>query len=365
MAAVRPAGPEPMTMTSYGGMGPRHNRAALFSPCLPALQDRNDHSGRPRPNCTTNHYRPRAFLDPEGIPLSRARRRFSPIAALLVLVLALLAGGALTASAKSLESPEPSAFTLELRTFPVDLVLQVNGTQVLAPYLLVCDAGNYSTIGAPSPQLSGPTRYRFASWSDGGSGSHIVTCSANGNLTAFFSTEYQITLDSVPAARSVWLDNISYTTPATAWCPQGAARIVNVFPQEEAGRRFTFANWSDGGAQNHTLACDGPRTLSAIFTVADLVGLFSSPIRAVILVDGTAHFAPDAFWCREGSAHVLEAPSPQVDNASRSQYRFTGWADGAPPVRTIMCARPTNFTAFFEAISPPPPELPPAPGPGY
>src|SRR5438093_6144252 len=141
MAAVRPAGPEPMTMTSYGGMGPRHNRAALFSPCLPALRDRNDHSGRPRPNCTTNHYRPRAFLDPEGIPLSRARRRFSPTAALLVLVLvllvlvlalfvlvlallvlvlALLAGGALTASAKSLESPEPSAFTLELRTFPVD-----------------------------------------------------------------------------------------------------------------------------------------------------------------------------------------------------------------------------------------------------
>src|SRR5437867_6670519 len=132
MAAVRPAVPEPMTMTSYGGMDPRHNRAALFSPCLPALQDRNDHSGRPRPNCTTNHYRPRAFLDPEGIPLSRARRRFSPTAALLVLVLvllvlvlvllvlvlALLAAGALTASAKSLESPEPSAFTLELRTFP-------------------------------------------------------------------------------------------------------------------------------------------------------------------------------------------------------------------------------------------------------
>ena len=65
----------------------------------------------------------------------------------------------------------------------------------------------------------------------------------------------KVTIQALPAGRSFTVDGATYSTARTFdWIPGSSHDIATVSPQNgAAGTRYLFANWSDGGAQSHTI----------------------------------------------------------------------------------------------------------------
>jgi len=259
--------------------------------------------------------------------------------------------------------PVPAASLIRLETSPAGLLVEVNGTPAVAPHSFSCDPGTNRTIDAPSPQLNGSTRYVFGSWSDGGSRTHTVSCDTPANLTAVFTTEYEILVNTTPRGRFVLIEGTPMMAPVIVWCPAGSSRLVDALLQEQGRIRYTPSNWSDGGAITHRVGCNMPRALLLAFAVDYLIGLFSSPVQNLqIFVDGDRFLTPAEFACREGTTHVLAVPQTQTDSFNGT-FRFEAWSDGGPATRTIGCTEAFNYTAIFAHIEGPGPPGGPSPTP--
>ena len=88
-----------------------------------------------------------------------------------------------------------------------------------------------------------------------------------------------ITVTTSPTGLSITVDGTSYTAPQDFnWIP-GANHTVNVSsPQGGAGMRYAFANWSDAGAQSHTIVTPGSTaTYTANFTTQHLLTTSVAP----------------------------------------------------------------------------------------
>ncbi|HYS71996.1 MAG TPA: SBBP repeat-containing protein, partial [Thermoplasmata archaeon] len=87
-----------------------------------------------------------------------------------------------------------SEYEMTIASAPPNLLVNVDGPQVTAPYSLWCVIGSSHTLDVPSPQSGGSTRYVFASWSDGGAQFHGITCDAPRTIIASFDIEYQVSV---------------------------------------------------------------------------------------------------------------------------------------------------------------------------
>src|SRR2546427_7633322 len=81
-------------------------------------------------------------------------------------------------------------FRYKLDTVPAGLDVQLDGITYTAPYFFNCPASATHTIGAPSPQVVGASRYTYNSWTDGGPQNHGITCGTTATFTARFDTEH-------------------------------------------------------------------------------------------------------------------------------------------------------------------------------
>jgi hypothetical protein len=75
-----------------------------------------------------------------------------------------------------------------LAASPSGLSLTLDGQPVVAPFTFRAVVGIQRTLGAPSPQTSGPKVYDFRSWSDGGAQTHTISTPAS---NATFTATYQ------------------------------------------------------------------------------------------------------------------------------------------------------------------------------
>ncbi len=77
----------------------------------------------------------------------------------------------------------------------------------------------------------------------------------------------QITLATVPAGLALTLDGQPVTAPLTLTGVVGIERDIGAADENLNGRRYTFANWSDGGAASHTIPTPPANTTyTATFT---------------------------------------------------------------------------------------------------
>jgi hypothetical protein len=249
----------------------------------------------------------------------------------------------------------PQAFTanfttehaITVTTSPVGLSVEVDGIATITPYTFWCADGSSRTVNATTPQLSSQIRRLFRMWSDGGGAFHSVPCTAPATFTAFYDTEYEITLDTAPGFLEVIVDGSLRTAPYTFWCAANATITVNVPTPQTAGlTRYVFQSWSDGGARSHVITCTAPATFEASFGTEHWVAVDTAPEGLRVTVDGATLVAPVGFWWPEGSSHGLDLPTAQFGNLTR--FTFTAWTDAPGPARTIVVSAPARYVALFD-----------------
>jgi glucose/arabinose dehydrogenase/PKD repeat protein len=120
--------------------------------------------------------------------------------------------------------------------------------------------GGSFTIPTSGHDYSGNTRYRIT-----------LTVRDSDGLTASKSviinpTKVNLTFDSVPSGRTLYLDGIAKTTPFTYDTLVGFNHTIEARNQISGSTSYTFASWSDGGGQQHTITVpSSAQTYTATF----------------------------------------------------------------------------------------------------
>jgi PKD repeat protein len=118
------------------------------------------------------------------------------------------------------------------------------------------------TIPTTGHDFSGFTRYRIT----------LTVTDSSGLQSSQFVTIYpvkvNVTLDTVPTGLTVTLDGISHTAPIVYDTLVGFVHTIGA-PNQIAGlNTYTFASWSDAGAQTHALTVpSADSTVTATYTV--------------------------------------------------------------------------------------------------
>jgi ABC-type transport system substrate-binding protein len=240
----------------------------------------------------------------------------------------------------------PAGYEITVDTSVPVLQVSVDGFAYGAPYVFSCTTGSSPTIGVPSPQTAGPTRFSFASWSDGGAQFHDIPCDANATYIASFSTEYEMRLTTLPPGLQLEINSIAYTAPYTFWCAFASVNMLNApSPQIVGASQYVFASWSDGGFQSHSAVCVAPATIEARFDGMHEITIGSVPTALLVQVSGTTFTTPYTFMCAEGQDDPVDALSPQ--DVAGTRYVFSNWDDGAPASRVITCNIPATYIANY------------------
>ncbi|HYS72320.1 MAG TPA: hypothetical protein VEM95_07845, partial [Thermoplasmata archaeon] len=170
---------------------------------------------------------------------------------------------------------------------------------------------------------------------------------APATYTATFLIEDEIVVDTSPAGLQLVVGGVTATAPYAFYCPRGASRTVEASsPQGTGGVRYTFASWSDGGARNHTIGCFAPANLTAAFGTEFQITLATFPVGLDVLLNGTTVTTPQSFWWPIGSAHGLDATTPQGTGGTRDV--FLSWSDSGPRAHSVTATEPTSLTASFQ-----------------
>ena len=82
---------------------------------------------------------------------------------------------------------DPKTVKLSFASSPTGLALAVNATNSTTPFTRTVIQGSVNSISGTTPQTVGGNTYDFASWSDGGAGTHTITANANRSFTATYN----------------------------------------------------------------------------------------------------------------------------------------------------------------------------------
>ena len=119
------------------------------------------------------------------------------------------------------------------------------------------------TIPTSGHDFSGNTRYRVTltvTDSTGLSDTKVVTV---------WPTKVNLTFDTVPTGLTLYIDGIARTTPFVYDTLVGFSHDVEARNQSVGATNYTFASWSDGGAQQHSLvAPETAHSYTATYTAS-------------------------------------------------------------------------------------------------
>ena len=108
-----------------------------------------------------------------------------------------------------------------------------------------------------------------------------------------FPRKVNLTFNTAPAGLTLHLDGIAKTTPFVYDTLIGFNHTVEARNQTSGGTSYTFASWSDGGAQTHTIVVPASdQSYTATFQVAT----GPTPVAAYSFNEG----AGDDGWGRLG-----------------------------------------------------------------
>ncbi|MBL8235964.1 MAG: hypothetical protein JNM66_00990 [Bryobacterales bacterium] len=160
------------------------------------------------------------------------------------------------------------------------------------------------------------------------------------NLTAV-----PVTVGSNPSGLPVIVDGVTVTAPASFQWVAGSAHTVSAGSVTSGSTRTVFKNWSDGGAQTHTITVPTTTwTVTANFQKQYRFTAVSSD--ASLGTVGNTPLSSDAFY-NEGTAVSVTA-TPQANSCLAS---WTGIA--APPSApvTVTVNQPYGITGNFQTGS--------------
>jgi hypothetical protein len=178
-------------------------------------------------------------------------------------------------------------------------------------------------------------------WSDGGAIDHVVSPSANTTYVAHFEAQYQLTMQSGANGN---------VTPASGWFAAGDPVEITATPDPGYG----FNGWSGTGAGSYsgwasptTVNMNGPIVESAAFSSDVTVFVSCNPSGRSFAVDGVTYTASQQFTWPAGSAHTVDATSPQAGTPD-TRYVFSRWSDSGAASHSVTPVANTNLTATYK-----------------
>lgn len=259
-------------------------------------------------------------------------------------------GAAGTANPVTVAMDAPKAVTANFNmlitlnnTAPVQLT--VTGTGCAAgsystPVTLAWTPGAVCSIGFPSSQISGASRWVFSRWSDGSTANpRAITASPGAAYTLEWNIEHRLTRAVAPA-------NSGTVSGSDAYHPAGST--VQLTASAAAG--YQFANWTgdaSGGANPLFVVMNAPKTVTANFAVRTASVSIDSNVSSLQFTTSGAgcnpgtYTAPASFTWAEGTACSIGTPATQGGDV---RWLFEGWADGAT-------SNPRTVTATWPSVS--------------
>jgi uncharacterized protein (TIGR03437 family) len=232
-----------------------------------------------------------------------------------------------------------STVTDTVTTNPANLNVTIDGHPVTAPQPAAWAPGSSHVLGATSPQLNGVgnTQYTFMPpWTSTvgaitSSGAVASAPSTASTYTANFSTAYQVTL--VLNGCAVGQTNPAGLTPTNPVFV-AANGTVQVIISAAASLPNVFQNFVVNPPTNATLGAGivtinpltGPVTITANCTLPSTVTdiVTTNPANLKVTIDGGNQVtAPQTVSWTPASAHVLGAPSPQLNTPGDTQYTLS------------------------------------------
>ena len=238
-------------------------------------------------------------------------------------------------------------YQLTILTNPTGRDVRVEGTTVQGPYAAYYDISSNVGLLVPSPQASGATaRFSFSAWSDGNPNpNRIVVMDGVKSLTAVFTTEYYLTISSIP---------VGTTNPGNGWHPaDDIVSITTTGPAPLATERYTFERWTGDViwyASSLTVQMDRPITLTAHYIHQFKIDITSNAQNPSITVDGTLRTLPIASqWWNESSSHTLVASTPVPGSTADDRWSFGSWPGGAVgnPTLNVVVSNSATLTATY------------------
>lgn len=219
---------------------------------------------------------------------------------------------------------------------PVTMQSQAAWTPVAVITDEVADASDTFREKGLTAHVRGGTWYAVAAWADA---RNALTASDDVWATTPGS---RWTFATNPAGLEVAVDGVAQTTPFTRAFPAGTAHTVDASSPFASGPgyRHTFASWSDGGAQAHSVSAGTVDTaISASYTTEVRLTIVSA--HGGVIGEG---------WYPQGDSAFIRAVSPQ-DGPAGTRYAFTHWtgdASGLSLAVLLTMDVPKNVTANWK-----------------
>ena len=152
-----------------------------------------------------------------------------------------------------------------------------------------------------------------------------------------------VTVTSAPAGLSVTVDGTAYTVPQTFNWLQGSSHTVSAPSLQGTGTRYAFANWSDAGAQSHTVVPSAAITYTANFTTQYLLVAGVSPSGA-----GAIAANPNSTDGYYNSGTIVQLTA--TPGTGRAFSAFSGDLTGATNPQSVVISSPRVVTATFAQL---------------
>ena len=241
--------------------------------------------------------------------------------------------------------------------------LIVDSVPCTAPCVFNWQVGGNHSMEAPATMVDPGTpdekRYAFSSWSDGGARVHNITVGLVAEtITAYYDTEYNVTIATDPSGLNVTIDGSPYVAPYVFWWLGSSIHVIEAdSPQsKDPWTRYAWISWSDGGPRSHVIMVPGATTYTAYYSSECMVNVTTSPVGLDVIVDGSFYISPLSFWWLNGSVHSVEA-IPFIQVSSDEAFVFSFWSDGGArahdvtvscPMSTLIAYYNTAWNVSFE-----------------
>ena len=194
----------------------------------------------------------------------------------LELVLTVTDSGGLTSTARV--TLQPQTVNLTFATSPSGLQLVLNGGSAATPFTRTVIAGSTNTISAPSPQTLNGSNYGFASWSDGGAQTHVITASSTASYTAQYLAPPTST--SPPAISGPAMVGKSIKTSNGSWTGTSPISFTYQWRRCDASGGACVELPGATASKYLLTSADGGRTMRATVTATNVVGSSSATSAA-------------------------------------------------------------------------------------
>ncbi|RCK72832.1 MAG: hypothetical protein IGBAC_0324 [Ignavibacteriae bacterium] len=204
------------------------------------------------------------------------------------------------------------------------------------------EPGSQHTISVQSPQpdINPDKQYIWWYWSDGGAQTHNIYPMTDSNFTAFFKTQYAITINTTNSTAG------SVEPSGRKFYTEGDTLQITA----RANKGYIFTGWS--GSINSTnnpinIIVDSSKTIYANFAEAAEITFKTQPESLNILINNTNYRTPVKINFLKGSSHNLSTISPQYDSTGKIKYEWNSWSDSGDISHNITFTKDSTIIANF------------------